>query len=151
MSSAVNRFVHAVHKCSQKVPHAKWDIEVRLDRFLWFNHHSAALVLLCEMSLEQNFSIEQFQSNAISKIRKSQHNHVVFLYVFSCAWSVWRLLLKIPSRWVLFVSHQGFTATSSFRLNLKSFGTVRVHGHAYQFQYTDYETHTETRIGLTCR
>ena len=55
---------------------------------------------------------------------------------------VWRLLLKMPGRWVLYVSHQGFrTATSSSRLRLKYFGMV----HAYRLQYADRhdETHAD--------
>ena len=46
-----------------------------------FNHHSVALVLLYNMSLERNFSIERFQVMQHQNIRKSQYNHVVFLHV----------------------------------------------------------------------
>ena len=46
-----------------------------------FNHHSVALVLLYNMSLERNFSIERFQVMQHQNSRKSQHNHVVYLHV----------------------------------------------------------------------
>ena len=54
MSCAVKCFVHAIHKRSKKCL-------VQKDGFPWFKHHSVALCLLYNMSLEPSFPIEQFQ------------------------------------------------------------------------------------------
>ena len=82
MSSAVNIFVHTIHKNALR---KKWHVLVRLDRFPWFNHHSIALVLLYNMSLEPSFSIERFPSytqlNIGAKITFQRMNHVDKLYL----------------------------------------------------------------------
>ena len=74
MSSAVNVFVHAIHKHSQKVPRVRSGIFlVCLDQFPLFNNHSVALVLLYNMRLEQSLSIEQFQSYVLLNLAQKFH------------------------------------------------------------------------------
>ena len=70
MSSAVNVFVHACYSqvLTKSASHKKWYVLVCWDRFPRFNHDSVALVLLYNMRLEQNYSIERFQSYALLKI-----------------------------------------------------------------------------------
>ena len=90
MSSAVSASVHTTRKRSQKMPHTKSGAS----RFpwtdsQWFKHHSIAHVLLYNnMSLEQSFSIERFQSYTALKITKFQYNRMVFSI------SSWRFLPK---------------------------------------------------------
>ena len=71
LSSAVTGFVHAIYKCSRKVSRAY--VFIALDRFPYLSMHSVTHFLLYSMSLEQSFSIEQFQTllKLIQKINLS--------------------------------------------------------------------------------
>ena len=78
----------------------KWYILVRLDRFPWFNHYSVALVLLYN-----NYETgTNYFHQAIPELQVRNSSTTVWCFcTFSlCMWGIWRLLLKIPSRWVFF-------------------------------------------------
>ena len=55
----------------------KWGIQVSLDGFPCFKHHSIALVLLYNIRLERSFSIERFQSYTLLKIVQKLLFHCV--------------------------------------------------------------------------
>ena len=70
MSSAVNDFVHSIHKHSKSASHKKWHVLVPLDGFPCFNHHWIAPELLYNRRLEPSFSIER---SSVTQHQKSQN------------------------------------------------------------------------------
>ena len=88
MNSAATAFVSTHKSTSRK----KWHVLVPC-----FKHHSIALVLLYNMRLEQNFSIERFPSYTASKIRKiilANTTARYFLEVLSSVWQEWAVLRR---------------------------------------------------------
>ena len=92
MSSMVNGFVHAVRKRSQKVPCTKWDINglipMNQPQFC-----SSCVALQYETGTK--FFHQAVPELCNIKIRKTQHNRVVFVYFFSLCMKCFTTLLGL--------------------------------------------------------